>query len=938
MTIKNHTLRFRHSPLVMAMIISGLALTSASAVAMQAELSVSSETINAPVLRGQLSNGKDAFLQGAIIRLVGTGRETVTDSSGRFRFDNLPEGEYQLEVSYLGYGTHRATAQVTGQQGQVLQLRFADTSALEVMQIVGNRNAQARALNIQRSSDNIKSVVSADYLGRFPDANVAESAQRLPGVSIQRDQGEGRYVNVRGAPLEFANVSVNGVVLPSPDGATRAIDLDTIPSDVIATMELTKAITPDMDADAIAGNINVVTQGALDSKGAFVRANLASGKNQKGSGDITRGGVTVGSRIAGNENMGVLFSASYSETERVTDNVEHVWFEGDNGEFLPETTEFKDYELTRTRTGLSGRFDWRPSDNSHFYLSHNFSRFKDDEYRDTLLIEYERFSADSTSRQGVAGRATIEKELRHRTVVNTINSTQFGGNHYFDDFKLDYSVAYSKASQKYPNRDYLLFRERSRPALAYDFSDSDLPYYQVLDGNGGVVRDDFNFGTNEYNFRRYERRFGEAEEEESAYALNVTLPGQLGSATSTVKFGAKARLKDKFNDEDRFRNSVGAQAPSFADVAISKDSRPFGGHYHNGPKLQRDFISAYGSQLEDADYLDRGAASVTSDYNASEDTYAAYAMNTLEWDNTTLVYGLRVEQTRTSGSAATYDTETDEFSVLSASNRYTKVFPGAHLRYETEQGVIFRTAYSTGINRPNFVDLVPYVIVEDRTEGAGSIDIGNIDLKPAYAHNLDVMAEYYIEPLGLVSAGVFYKRLQDPIFKARSVMTEGEYTGFNMVRPENGEKGRLYGAELNWQQTLDSLPGVGFSVNYTFTDSSADLPFNIGKTDLPGTSRHTYNLALNYDRFGISAQLAYNFRSAYIDSLDTANPGLNTYWDDRATLDFSASYQLTEQFSLYMEATNLTDTKAIRYQGERSRVFEHEQFGRTWLVGVRGSF
>lgn len=169
-------------------------------------------------------------------------------------------------------------------------------------------------------------------------------------------------------------------------------------------------------------------------------------------------------------------------------------------------------------------------------------------------------------------------------------------------------------------------------------------------------------------------------------------------------------------------------------------------------------------------------------------------------------------------------------------------------------------------------------------------------------------------------------------------MTEGEYTGFNMVRPENGEKGRLYGVELNWQQTLESLPGFGFAVNYTFTDSSADLPFNIGKTDLPGTSRHTYNLALNYERFGISAQLAYNYRSAYIDSLDTANPGLNTYWDDRATLDFTASYQLTEQFSLYMEATNLTDTKAVRYQGERNRVFEHEQFGRTWLVGVRGSF
>jgi TonB-dependent receptor len=129
------------------------------------------------------------------------------------------------------------------------------------------RDAQALALNQQRSSENYKNVISADLLGRFPDANLAESTQRIPGVSIERDQGEGRYVNVRGAPLEFTSVSVDGVPLSAPNASRRTVELDTIPADVIAALEVTKALTPDMDGDAIAGQINIVTQSALDRDG-----------------------------------------------------------------------------------------------------------------------------------------------------------------------------------------------------------------------------------------------------------------------------------------------------------------------------------------------------------------------------------------------------------------------------------------------------------------------------------------------------------------------------------------------------------------------------------------------------------------------------------------------------------------------------------------------
>lgn len=950
--MSNVRLNRKHKSLLAITISAILTGTTLPAVADQSSdnvslIAASEEAINSPAIRGEIADPRGQFVAGAIIRLAGTNRETVTDRHGRFRFDGLEAGQYQISVDYLGFENQLVNAEVTTNGGKflVLELQQADSAEqnmMEHIQVVGGREGQARALNAQRSADSIRSVVSSDYLGRFPDDNVAESMQRLPGASIQRDQGEGKYVNVRGAPLEFSNVSVDGVVLPSPDSGTRAIDLDTIPADVISSLELTKAITPDMDADAIAGNINIITQGALDSRSRIMRGHLALGENEKGSGDAYRAGVTFGDRIGDSDNLGVLLSLNHSETNRVTDNVEHSWVLQDNDEYIPETTEFKDYEVKRKRSGATARVDFRPSENTHMYASHTYSRFEDDEYRDTMEISWDDLTPESTSVSGVSGESTFDNELRHRTIVNTINSSVVGLRHHMESMTLDASAAYSSGRQSYPNRDYFIYRNNNRPAMAYDFSDSDLPRFEILDDNGDVAQSDLNFPAEDFGFRRYERRMRSSEETEQAYTLNLTIPSNWGNAYVTNKIGAKARLKRKDNEESRMRNSTGANAPDYADVLIDKTSRPFDGFYNKGRKMVRDYAGIYAPVLEDDDYKQRVAKSATSDFVADEDIYSAYAMSTLEWEQTTLLAGVRVEHTENSGWANEFDDDTETVTEVNSDNSYTNVFPSLHLRHELDNGVILRAAYSTGVNRPNFEDLVPYFIVEDRVSGRGDLDIGNPELEATYAHNFDLMAEYYIEPVGLISAGAFYKDLSDPIFKARSTVEGGEYDGFSLERPENGRSGELYGLELNWQQTLSFLPGawsgLGFSANYTFSESEAELPFGIGKTDLAGTSRHTYNLALQYDTERFSSQLAYNYRSEYVDSFDTSDPALNIWWDGRGTLDFTASFNVNEQFVVFAEATNLTDSKAIRYQGERSRVYEHEQFGRAVMAGVRANF
>lgn len=897
--------------------------------------------VSAGTLIGVISDSRGNFLNGASVRLEQTGRDVSTDSQGRFRITNLQAGDYQITVRFLGYVSQTITASVGSTAGTRLAVAMEPIAGdrMEIVNVYGTRGSQTRGLNAQRVSENIKTVVSSDYLGRFPDLNVAESMQRMAGAAIQRDQGEGRYVNVRGAPLEYSNVSIDGVILPSPDGGTRAVDLDTIPADVIAALELTKAITPDMDADAIAGNINIVTQGALDADGMVLRAYGSAGRNDKGGGEVHRVGATFGTKLNDEGTLGVLVSANNFRTNRVTDNVEHEWLPNDAGVFLPDATEFKDYEVRRSREGLTARVDFVPDDSSAYYLSHTYSRFEDSERRDTLEIGWGGYTDDSTSVRGIAGRNSIDKELRMRTAVNKINSTVFGGRNDFDKFKIDYSVAYSTADQTFPERDYLIYRLNSRPAIGFDFSNPDLPAYQVLDDSGGVVREDFNFPVDQLGFRRYERRLVDSEDEEQAYAFNISIPGTVGNAFSTLKFGAKARLKEKTNDEDRLRNSRGNGAPAFADVVINRQSTPFGGIYNNGPKLRGDFVASLSPTLENEDFRPRIAQSVTSDYRASEDTYAVFGMHKLEWENTSLIYGLRVEQTETKGAAAEFDDDTETATPLSATNSYVKAFPSVHLRHDLDNGIILRAAYSTGISRPNFEDLAPFVIVEDRLSGRGEVELGNINLRPTFAHSFDFMAEYYLEPLGIIGAGVFYKDISDPIFEARSLVVGGQFDGFQQSRPENGSNGEIYGFEVNWQQRFDNLPGLlggtGIAATYTYADSQADLPFGGGTTPLAGTSKHSYNVALQFDTDKLSSQLSYNYRSEYVDSFNTADPGLSVFWDDRGTLDLTASYFISDRYIVFLEATNLTDSKAVRYQGTRSRSYEHEQFGFAWQVGFR---
>ncbi|MGO1893921.1 MAG: TonB-dependent receptor, partial [Luteimonas sp.] len=671
---------------------------------------VAGEAVSAGTIVGQVRESTvGASLDGAIISIDGR-QVTTTEGNGGFRISGVSPGTYQLTVDYLGY--HSVDTEVVVPAGAGAQVDVslystvneADATTLGVVEVRATRDANALALNQQRASTNYVNVVSADLLGQFPDNNIAESTQRIPGVSIERDQGEGRYVTVRGAPKEFTTVTIDGVNLANPDAESRGVELDTIPADVIAALEVTKALTPDMDADAIAGNINIRTQSALDRDGLTLRASAAQGAFQLGSGDNERYNATIGNAFGADRNIGVLISASRSKQERFTDNVEAV-FDDFDGQIMPAEIEIKDYEGTRTRTGLTGRFDFRINPDNLLYFIASDSNFKDREYRDALAIELEDHEAGSDEVTGVAGRATFDKELRERTYDKSIRTYNLGGEHWVgDNWKLDWQAAQSKADKVTSPRMQYVFRSEVRPRMAYDYGNPDFPVWNILDV-ADAPASGVNLPEDWYQFRRLNDRYEYSEEKENSFRVDLSREQNFLGEMGDISFGLRARQREKLYNEERHRNGeeddFNALGIGYADMLCDSWSNNFD-YFLTGRRFCRDIFSNYAGPLIGSDNHGRLVEdSITADYTASEDIYATYVRLDATWDKLTLLAGARYERTELEGSAAEFNDETEEAVPQYASRSYGHFLPSVHLRYEFDQDTILRASYSTGLNRPD---------------------------------------------------------------------------------------------------------------------------------------------------------------------------------------------------------------------------------------------
>ncbi|NJL15543.1 MAG: TonB-dependent receptor [Microscillaceae bacterium] len=859
-------------------------------------------------------------LPGASLRLEGTTNGTATDLNGEYRL-SLPVGSYQLLITFIGFTDKKEAIEIQAGQTTVLNLSLvSEAFELNGIVVTGQLEGQVKALNQQRSAINIKNIVAADQIGRFPDPNAAEALQRVPGVNIERDQGEGRYVLVRGLAPQFTNVSVNGEQIPSPEADVRFVALDAVPADQLASMEVTKALTPDMDGDAIGGSVNLITRTA-QSKDPSLSASLVGGYNNLMRRPNIQGALQYGQRFGQGEKFGVMLNSSYYHNELGSDNWEREPFDNE--------LELRDYELVRTRLGLSTTLDYRFDANNEVYVRALYARFSDREWRRRYIF--------------IPEDEEIERATKDRYESQSILSLNVGGRHSLPKVSIDYEFSYSYAEQDTPY-DYEGSFIAGIPSTL-DFGDG--ADYPVLTAPGYL-------DNSEYEFNELELGQTLAKDENITARINIGLPYQLGNASGLFKFGGKVRFKTKSFEiiNDKYENRGGVPNLDFFQGGLL-DDRFLDNRFTLAPNLDvqalTGYLNANPAQFE-LQIEDKAIDQALESYEAEENVYAAYLMTQLQFNKLTLLGGIRYESTevnyKSNDVVIAPNGDLQAIIPREGGTTYDFFLPQLHLKYALNDLTNLRFAATFSYARPNFADIVPAqeANLEDR-----EASVGNPELKPVGALNLDFLGEKYFGNVGVLSGGVFYKRLNDFIFPR--VIRNSQYplvgppvvSNVDVTQIQNGESADLFGFELAYQQNLSFLPGFlsgfGVYVNYTYTSSTADIQSrsqdNATETiDLPGQAEHVGNFSLSYDSKNFSARVALNFNGKYLQEVGGA-PEEDIFVKSRLQLDASASYTIIPKLRVFAEFLNLTNQPFETFQGSENILIQREFYSWWSRLGLK---
>ncbi|UZJ42965.1 TonB-dependent receptor [Marinimicrobium sp. C6131] len=897
----------------------------------------------------------------AEVRIEGERRREVTGRDGSFRFNNVPEGEYELVSEYGGAMPERVAVTVVAGETAEVSIRIGggseqdNANQLKGLLIDSQAAGQAAAINRRRRAPSVIDVLSSDSVGNFPDQNVAEALQRAPGISVQRDQGEGRFVVIRGIDPNFNSTTINGMRIPGPEADSRAVNLDAISSDLVESVEITKAITPDMDGDAVGGNIEVKTLTAFDlggRSGSVTVGGSYNTTNEETSPDISASYTDLFSIGGGEDNLGVAFAVSQFDRDTVSDGIEGAPWEmtetpeGNEVNALLEG-EQRDYVLTRKRTSVALNFDYRPTDTDEYYLRTLYSEFDDAETKEENIFKFEEgdiegLDADSGEFVG----AEYEKAHSDSNKIVEITSYSLGGKNERNHWTFDYNLGYATAGEA---GDLEITGETLAEdvAMGYDKSgDAQQPLLYVI-GDQGSNASDFILESAE----------GESvfnEERELAIAFNAQRDVMFGNVPGFIKFGAKTRQREKENNIDiRIYEDFG-DTYSIADFAQDSpvDYPPRGDF---GPAVDRDKYRDFFYGNRDNFELNAEDSLIDSqaeDYDIQEDINAAYVMAQAEFERLTVIGGVRVEETdyAAQGTQVTIDENVNDgepqLTPFADSKSYSHVLPSLHLNYALQDNMALRAALTSTIARPGFEAAGPWQIIE--IEGSGDdikrvAETGNPDLEPLESTNFDLRWEYYPTGVSLMSAGFFYKDISN-YFLTANVAGEAPFEAFDEVTQTiNGGDAELYGIELAYIRQFDFLPGpwdgLLLDASYTFTDSESDLPERDSGIPLPGQSDHIASFALGYEKHGFNIRVAAAYRSEFFEETDDASdPMFDRYQDNHLQVDITSKYRINDMAQVYLNLVNINDEPLYAYWGSSEFNSQYEEYGPTIEAGVRLDF
>ncbi|HEX7819414.1 MAG TPA: TonB-dependent receptor [Sphingobium sp.] len=747
--------------------------------------------------------------------------------------------------------------------------------------------SESAALAIQRNSDSLVAVVASDSVGRLPDQNIAQATGRLPGIAVERDQGQARYISLRGAPKTWTTLSFDGVNIVSPEG--RDARFDSIPSAIASQIIVSKAVTPDMPGETVAGNVNVVTRSAFDYPGLHLGGKAGFGKAELGNKNEYEGSLVVSDRFrAGDGEIGVLLSGSYYERNMITDNFEIDWERvsqdqrpGNETRFWAREAENKLYRLTRKNWSLSGRVDWKPDSDNMISVRSLYTIFSDDEARDNYIFDLDDKQSDlsnasaacpttvntSPTTSGYADvcigntptkgtvygvdinqRSTLRR-FRQSIFTNSLEGTHQLGDSWKVNWLANYTLSKDDRSVTGEARWDSPPTRNQRPTVSYDFSDPNrsTPALFTTVQLSGPTR--YQAGTAVTAIDSFTKplssfRVLDAVDTTRAYTGRLVVSHSLGllGGDATIKAGLQFDQRTKIADE-REINLNNAQASA---AGITTDYTQFSTNQAFQGALPMGYTFRYFDieKMKAASQAARNAATPTSllanNYDVREQVFAGFVMGTLRYDWGSVVGGVRIEHLKNHGSAFAGITTAGvtTFTPVAASSTQTLAFPSLHFNYNVDDTKKLRLSFNTGAARADYDQLRPNAVIDD---SARTISAGNPDVKPERAYGVDAYFEWYMRPQGYLMIGAYYKKVQDVLYTSRASVGSTAFDFGGTVRSDyvlsrivNGGDGRLFGVEAAaqlqlepWTQALglpDWMGGFGISANVTLNDSEVTKP------------------------------------------------------------------------------------------------------------------
>jgi len=899
-------------------------------------------------------------LIGAVVTLDGSGKGTATGMDGTFEFKNVADGKHTIAISYVGYKNESKDIEIHGNEVYKTGFAIENNSTLKEITIRGakNQGSDETARQNEKNSDNLMNIVSARTIELSPDITVANVLQRVSGVQMQRDaNGEARYAIIRGMDQRYNYTTVNDVKIASPDDKMRYVPLDIFPAELVDRVEVIKTLTPSMEGDAIGGVVNLAMKDAPDhmilfasgatgynetlfdrsfnqfSSSAIAKSDPAAinGPNYSaavkdfplGSSDVKHVqappngtfNLTIGNRFLKDKKLGVIFSGSYQNTYKSTDD---IFFKPaaqptvlNNVANIPQFDDIylRNYSTREARTGLHTKIDYRINSRNTIELYGMFINLKqlEDRYTTDSVVSVDRTSP---------GIGTVD--FKDRTALRTeqiYNVTLKGKHQIADKLTIDWTGAYSQAIRDVPD----MTEVSSKTNISEDSSGARVQTPVYLSGVS----------------KSWEKT---TDQDYSGY-LNITYASTVFGKDFELKAGGMYRSKDRTNYYNTYslnnvsNNIIYNGVPGIADSSL----------YVSNP------------QGQPANWLS---------YKVHENISAYYLQGKLHLMNNKLevIGGVRVENTY---EHYTVNEDASEYDGVVGTFQYTDVLPSLNLKYALSPKENLRFSYYESISRPGFFEVIPY-----RFSGEDFDEWGNDSLRHTVAQNFDVRYEWFPKGIDQLLVGAFYKNIDDPI---EYLLARNTGPSAQQISPQNipGSNAINYGAEIQITKFIHSF---GLSANYTYTHSAINTPKLSyianpnGKGDtsitvnevrpLQGQAAHVANMALiyrNQDK-GFNAHLTWTYTGRHIVLL-SQYAGLDYWQKGTSFFAFSCEKTITKRLTCYAKINNLlnssvivemmypktqfTDPKQPAYQlpyqtlSDGNTLVEKSTYGRNYLIGIR---